>query len=191
MFNVFSSAAKVMSAAGIMLMEGMGGGKLPGNWSGQIKDAVNEGRDRVQDALSEGGDNLKDARDDAKTAAEKKAAEWGYGIDDFEGIGGCKGGPIDGFVKVMQMMVFVLLFLFSPFPFFHFTLQKPSTDINLPHKILFRTQKLISLHFIHFECANHLSTTCRFALTHSSGIMLFHFQAHLEFANWNTLPTQP
>jgi hypothetical protein len=87
MFNVFAGAVKALGTAGIAIMEGMGGGKMPGNWAGEIKDKA------------------KDIAKEAKEEAEEEAAEWGYGLDHFDGFGGSKGGPVDGFLKVMQMMV--------------------------------------------------------------------------------------
>lgn len=31
--------------------------------------------------------------------------EWGWGMDDFKGFGGSKGGPLEGMLKVFQMLV--------------------------------------------------------------------------------------
>jgi hypothetical protein len=83
MVKMFTSAAKVLGVAGIAIMEGMGGGRTPGNWEGK-KEAA------------------KDAAKDVENAAEK---EWGYGLDEFKGFAGSKAGPVEGFMKVMQMMV--------------------------------------------------------------------------------------
>jgi len=31
--------------------------------------------------------------------------EWGYGLDDFKGFAGSKGGPLDGILKIIHMLV--------------------------------------------------------------------------------------
>lgn len=31
--------------------------------------------------------------------------EWGWGMDDFKGFGGSKGGPFEGLLKVVQMLM--------------------------------------------------------------------------------------
>lgn len=92
MFKVLSSAVKVLGSAGIAIMEGMGGGRSPGSWIGDMKDKV------------------KEMKAEAKEEAEEEAAEWGYGMDDFKGFAGSKGSPIEGFLKVMQMAVYVFPF---------------------------------------------------------------------------------
>lgn len=92
MFKVLSSAVKVLGTAGIVIMEGMGGGRTPGNWMGEMKDKA------------------KEVKNDAKEQAGEEAEEWGYGMDHFKGFAGSKGSPIEGFLKVMQMAVYVLRF---------------------------------------------------------------------------------
>lgn len=87
MFKVLSSAVKVLGTAGIVIMEGMGGGRTPGNWMGEMKDKA------------------KEVKNDAKEQAGEEAEEWGYGMDHFKGFAGSKGSPIEGFLKVMQMAV--------------------------------------------------------------------------------------
>lgn len=31
--------------------------------------------------------------------------EWGWGMNEFKGFGGSKGGPLEGLLKVLQMLV--------------------------------------------------------------------------------------
>jgi hypothetical protein len=31
--------------------------------------------------------------------------EWGYGLDDFKGFAGSKGGPLEGVLKIIHMLV--------------------------------------------------------------------------------------
>jgi hypothetical protein len=31
--------------------------------------------------------------------------EWGYGLDDFKGFAGSKGGPLEGVLKLIHMLV--------------------------------------------------------------------------------------
>jgi hypothetical protein len=101
MFNVVSGAVKALSGAGIYLLEGMGGGKLPGNWEGKVEKV----KEKVKEVKAEVKAEAKEMKDEAKAKAAQEAAEWGYGMDDFIGFGGTKGGPIEGFLKVMQMMM--------------------------------------------------------------------------------------
>lgn len=82
-----ATAAKVLGTVGIAIMEGMGGGRTPGHWDGKSKDAK------------------KEAKTEEKEVKEAAQEEWGYGIDDFKGFAGSKGGPVQGFMKIMQMMV--------------------------------------------------------------------------------------
>lgn len=34
-----------------------------------------------------------------------RGGEWGWGLDEFKGFGGTKGGPFEGLMKIMQMLV--------------------------------------------------------------------------------------
>lgn len=36
---------------------------------------------------------------------EKKKRTYGWGMDKFTGFGGSKGGPVEGLMKIMQMLV--------------------------------------------------------------------------------------
>lgn len=40
-----------------------------------------------------------------RKGGEGVAKEWGWGMDEFVGFGGTKGGPLEGILKMMQMGV--------------------------------------------------------------------------------------
>lgn len=52
-----------------------------------------------------GKDNGKDDDEDEEGKKEKEKKVYGWGMDHFVGFGGSKGGPVDGMMKILQMLV--------------------------------------------------------------------------------------
>ena len=52
-----------------------------------------------------GVESLLEKKRKIASEAHKGNKKWGWGLDDFVGFNGSKGGPLDGILKIVQMWV--------------------------------------------------------------------------------------